>query len=45
MKLELWFTQVPWLAAAVVIILALLLAFWTRGWLRAKARRRLTMIE
>jgi small-conductance mechanosensitive channel len=39
----LWFTQVPWLAAVVIIILAFLLAIWTRQWLRARARARLTM--
>ncbi len=44
-KLTLWFTQVPWLAALVVILLAFLLAIWTRQWLRAKARSRLTMFE
>ncbi len=43
-RLELWFTQVPWLAAVVVIILAFLLAIWTRQWLRARARARLTMV-
>ena len=37
--------QVPWLAAIVVVILAFLLAIWTRQWLRAKARLRLTMTE
>jgi small-conductance mechanosensitive channel len=41
----LWFTQVPWLAAVVVIILAFLLAIWTRQWLRGRARARLTMVE
>ena len=44
-RLMLWFTQVPWLAAVMVIILAFLLAIWTRQWLRARARARLTMIE
>jgi len=43
--LTLWFTQVPWLAAVLVIILAFLLAIWTRQWLRARARARLTMME
>ena len=42
-RLMLWFTQVPWLAAVVIIILAFLLAIWTRQWLRARARARLTM--
>ena len=44
-RLMLWFTQVPWLAAVVVIILAFLLAIWTRQWLRGRARARLTMVE
>jgi hypothetical protein len=35
----------PWLIAIVVVALALLLAIWTRQWLRAKARARLTQIE
>jgi len=42
--LTLWFTQVPWLAAVLVIILAFLFAIWTRQWLRARARARLTMM-
>jgi len=29
----------------VVMILALLLAIWTRQWLRGKARARLKMVE
>ena len=44
-RLMLWFTQVPWLAALIVIILAFLLAIWARQWLRARARARLTMME
>jgi len=44
-RLTLWFVQVPWLAAVVVIILCLLLAVWARQWLRAKARARLRMVE
>ncbi len=44
-RLTLWFMQVPWLAAVVVIILAFLLAIWTRQWLRGRARARLRMIE
>jgi hypothetical protein len=43
--LMLWFAQVPWLAAVLVILLAFLLAIWTRRWLRAKARARLTMTQ
>jgi cellulose synthase (UDP-forming) len=42
-KLSLWFRQVPWLVAVVVVVLAFLLAIWTRQWLRARARARLTM--
>jgi type II secretory pathway pseudopilin PulG len=37
--------EVPWLAAVVIIILAFLLAIWTRQWLRSKARARLKMTE
>ena len=43
--LMLWFAQVPWLAAVLVILLAFLLAIWTRRRLRAKARARLTMTQ
>ena len=42
-RLTLWFMQVPWLAAVVIIILAFLIAIWTRQWLRSKARARLRM--
>ena len=42
-QLMLWFSQVPWLAAVVVVILAFLFAIWARQWLRSRARRRLTM--
>jgi len=44
-RLTLWFMEVPWLAAVVVIFLAFLLAIWTRQWLRGKARRRLRVVE
>jgi cellulose synthase (UDP-forming) len=44
-RLTLWFMEVPWLAAVVVILLAFLLAIWTRQWLRQKARARLKMLE
>jgi cellulose synthase (UDP-forming) len=44
-RLTLWFMEVPWLAAVVILILASLLAIWTRQWLRQKARARLKMIE
>jgi len=42
--LTLWFMEVPWLAAVVVLVFAFLLAIWTRQWLRQKARTRLKMI-
>jgi hypothetical protein len=41
----LWLRQVPWLAAVILIILAFLLAIWTRQWLRIRARARLKMME
>jgi hypothetical protein len=41
--LPLWFTQLPWLAAFMVIALALTVAFSIRQLLRARARARLTM--
>jgi cellulose synthase (UDP-forming) len=44
-RLTLWFMEVPWLAAVVVMVLAFLLAVWTRQWLRSKARARLRMTE
>ena len=44
-RLQLWFRQVPWLAAVIVIILAFLLATWTRQWLRLRALARLKMVE
>jgi cellulose synthase (UDP-forming) len=44
-RLQLWLRQVPWLAAVVIIILAFLLAIWTRQWLRVRARARLKMNE
>jgi hypothetical protein len=44
-RLTLWFMQVPWLAAVIVVVLALLLAVWIRQWLRGKARARLKMVE
>jgi cellulose synthase (UDP-forming) len=42
-RLTLWFMEVPWLAAVVIIIVAFLLAIWTRQWLRGRARARLRM--
>jgi cellulose synthase (UDP-forming) len=44
-QLRLWAAEYPWLIAIVVVVLAFLLAIWTRGWLRTRARARLTMIE
>jgi cellulose synthase (UDP-forming) len=44
-RLTLWFMEVPWLAAVVVMVMAFLLAIWTRQWLRGKARQRLKMVE
>jgi cellulose synthase catalytic subunit (UDP-forming) len=44
-RLTLWFMQVPWLAAVIVVVFAFLLAIWTRQWLRARARARLRMTE
>jgi cellulose synthase (UDP-forming) len=44
-QLRLLVAAYPWLIAIVVVALALLLAVWTRQWLRAKARARLTQIE
>ncbi len=44
-RITLWFMQVPWLAAVIVIAFAFLLAIWTRQWLRARARARLKMTE
>ncbi len=43
-RLTLWFMEVPWLAAVVILVLAFLMAIWTRQWLRQKARSRLKMI-
>jgi cellulose synthase (UDP-forming) len=43
-RLTLWFMEVPWLAAVVVLVLSFLLAVWTRQWLRSKARARLKMV-
>ncbi len=44
-RLTMWFSEVSWLVAVVVFLLALLLAVWIRQWLRGKARRRLRMLE
>jgi cellulose synthase (UDP-forming) len=44
-RLNLWFMEVPWLVVVVAMILCLMLAVWTRQWLRVKARARLRMID
>ena len=44
-RLRLWFTRFHGWLRLVIVILAFLLAIWTRQWLRARARARLTMIE
>jgi cellulose synthase (UDP-forming) len=44
-QLRLWAAEYPWLIAVIVVVLAFLLAIWTRQWLRSKARTRLTMME
>jgi cellulose synthase (UDP-forming) len=44
-QLRLWAAEFPWLIAVIVVVLAFLLAIWTRHWLRMRARARLTMME
>ena len=44
-QLRLWAAEYPWLIAVIVVVLAFLLAIWTRQWLRMRARARLTMME
>jgi cellulose synthase (UDP-forming) len=44
-RLRLWAAEYPWLIALVIVFLAFLVAIWTRQWLRARARARLTMFE
>ena len=41
----LWFMQVPWMVDLVVLAISFVFAIWIRGWLRAKARRRLQVVE
>ncbi|MGA8529156.1 MAG: cellulose biosynthesis cyclic di-GMP-binding regulatory protein BcsB, partial [Acidobacteriaceae bacterium] len=43
--LSLWFSEVPWMVDLVVLVISLIFAVWIRGWLRARARRRLLVIE
>jgi cellulose synthase (UDP-forming) len=42
-QLTIWFTQVPWLAAVLVLVLCAALAIWVRIWLRNHARKRLQL--
>ena len=42
-RLEVWFSQTPWLAGIIVLVFAFLVAIWARQWLRDRARRRLKM--
>ncbi|MGO9337530.1 MAG: UDP-forming cellulose synthase catalytic subunit [Terracidiphilus sp.] len=44
-RLTLWFMEVPWLIVLVAMTLCLMLAVWTRQWMRVKARARLRMFE
>ncbi|MGA2249334.1 UDP-forming cellulose synthase catalytic subunit [Terracidiphilus sp.] len=43
-RLEVWFSEVPWLAGIIVLVFAFLMAIWVRQWLRHRARRRLNMM-
>jgi cellulose synthase (UDP-forming) len=43
--LSLWFTQVPWMVDLGVLAISFIFAIWIRSWLRAKARRRLQLVE
>jgi cellulose synthase (UDP-forming) len=43
--LGLWFMQVPWMVDLAVLAISFVFAIWIRSWLRAKARRRLQMVE
>jgi len=45
LHLRLWAAEYPWLIALVIVVLAFLIAIWTRQWLRARARARLTMLQ
>ncbi len=44
-QLRLWAAEYPWLIAVIVVLLAFLVAIWTRQSLRSHARARLTMME
>lgn len=41
MALSLWFTEVPWMVALAVLLVAFVFAVWIRTWLRRRARARL----
>ena len=43
-RLEVWFSEVPWLAGIIVLVFAFLMAIWVRQWLRQRARGRLRMV-
>ncbi len=43
--LQLWFMQVPWMVDLVVLAISFVFAIWIRSWLRARARRRLQVVE
>lgn len=43
--LGLWFMEVPWMVDLAVLGISFIFAIWIRSWLRAKARRRLQMVE
>lgn len=43
--ISLWFTQVPWMVDLAVLAISFVFAIWVRGWLRAKARHRLQLME
>ncbi|MGD0731252.1 MAG: cellulose biosynthesis cyclic di-GMP-binding regulatory protein BcsB, partial [Terracidiphilus sp.] len=44
-RVTLWLTEAPWLFVAAILFLVLLMAIVMRGWLRKKARARLTATE
>jgi cellulose synthase (UDP-forming) len=43
--LQLWFMQVPWMVDLAVLGISFVFAIWIRSWLRARARRRLQVME
>jgi cellulose synthase (UDP-forming) len=42
--ISLWFMQVPWMVAVVVLAVSFLFAVWLRTWLRRRARERLQTV-